>query len=192
MNGTPRMRIAATTLVFLLITVLAASCGGKKEAEQEKPAETGDETLEFIDESVSYGLFFDEAGTKRTTRLKKGQEELICYMFVMLPDYLEIAATQFRIELPEGVVIENDKYRMDRIMSMGTFSRGISERYAPCLKGPKALIHTFTLRVTVPLDNAVFSVLQAQDAQYLAVTECKEGFPLIRASAYKAVVNPSE
>jgi len=193
MSGTERTARASTLLALLLVPVLGLSCGGKKEAEAEKPAvEKKDEPIAYVDEAVSYGLYFDEDGTKRTINLKKGQEEFTGYFFLMCPDYKNIASTQFRLEMPEGVVIVNDRYRMDRVMSMGTFQRGISERYAPCVPGPKILLHTFTFRVTVPLDNAVFTILPSLDDQFLAVAECEEGYPIIRASAFKAVVNPSD
>jgi hypothetical protein len=191
MNGTGMMRKISTVLILVLLPLLAFSCAGEKEKEAEKPAETKEETIAFVDEEVSYALFFDEEGTKRTIKLNRGQDEFEGYLFLMCPEYKEIASTQFRLMMPEGVVIVNDKYRMDRVMSMGTFQRGISERYVPCVPGPKLLLHTFTFKVIAPLDNAVFSILPSLDAQFLAVTECQEGYPMIRASAYKAVVNPS-
>ncbi len=192
MSGSERMRRISTVLIFVLLPLLALSCAGKKETEAEKPAVTKDEAISFVDEEVSYGLFFDEEGTKRTLELKRGQKEFLGYLYLVCPEYKEIASTQFRLEMPEGVVIENDKYRMDRVMSMGTFQRGISERFAPCVPGPKILIHTFTFRVIGPLDNAVFTILPSLDNEFLAVAECEEGFPIIRASAFKAVVNPSD
>lgn len=184
-------RILALIAVFLL-AVSVLSCGGKKEEAAEKPAETPDETISYVNEEVSYGLFFDEEGTKRTLKLGKGDEEFKGYLFLMVPEYMEVASTQFRLVLPEGVAITDDDYRLDRVISMGTFERGISERFAPCLPGPKILIHTFTFRVTAPLDNAVFSILASMDYEFLAVAECKEGFPVVRASAFRAVVNPSD
>lgn len=194
MNDTGMMRKISTLLLLVLLPVLAISCAGEKEKETqaEKPAGTQEETIAFVDEEVSYGLFFDEEGTKRTIRLGRDQDQFTGYFYLMCPDYKEIASTQFRLEIPEGIVIENDKYRMDRVMSMGTFQRGISERFAPCVPGPKILLHTFTFRVIAPLDNAVFAILPSLDARFLAVTECQEGYPMIRASAFKAVVNPSD
>lgn len=195
MSGTERMRRISSVLILVLLPVLAMSCAGEKEAEGEKPAETAEtkeETISFVDEEVSYGLFFDVEGTKRTLTLKKGQDEFLGYLYLMCPEDKEIASTQFRLVMPEGVVIENDKYRMDRVMSMGTFQRGISERYVPCVPGPKLLLHTFTFKVIMPLDNAVFTILRSLDDEFLAVAECKEGYPIIRASAFKAVVNPSD
>jgi hypothetical protein len=188
------MRKISTLLLLVLLPVLAISCAGEKEkeTEAEKPAGTKEETIAFVDEEVSYGLFFDEEGTKRTIRLGRDQDQFMGYFYLMCPDYKEIASTQFRLEIPEGIVIENDKYRMDRVMSMGTFQRGIAERFAPCVPGPKILLHTFTFRVIAPLDNAVFAILPSLDARFLAVTECQEGYPMIRASAFKAVVNPSD
>jgi hypothetical protein len=187
-----------TTIILLLVLLplLAISCGGEKETEKEtEPAKAEgakEESISFVDEEISFGMFFDEEGTKRTIRLDKGTDQFTGYLFLMCPDYLEIASTQYRIEIPEGVVIENDRYRWDRVMLMGTFKIGISERFVPCLTGPKILLHTFTFRVTAPLDNAVFSILPAQDVDYLIVAECKEGYPVARASAFKAVINPSD
>ncbi len=192
MNGSAGMRRISTLLILILLPLLAVSCGGNREAEAEKPATAKDETIEYVDEEVSYGLFFDAEGTKRTVELKKGQEEFLGYLFLICPAYKEIASTQFRLDMPEGILIENDKYRQDRVMSMGTFDRGISERFMPCVPGPKILIHTFTFKVTGPLDNAVFTILPSMDNEYLAVAECEEGYPIIRASAFKAVVNPSD
>lgn len=192
MNGSERMRRISALAIFVLLPLLAVSCGGNNEAEAEKPAAAKDETIQYVNEEVSYGLFFDEEGTKRTLALKKGQEEFLGYLFLICPEYKEIASTQFRLEMPEGILIENDKYRQDRVMSMGTFERGISERFMPCVPGPKILIHTFTFKVTGPLDNAVFTILPSLDNEYLAAAECEEGYPIIRASAFKAVVNPSE
>jgi hypothetical protein len=192
MNGSAGMRRISTLIIMILLPLLAVSCGGNNEAEAEKPAAAKDETIEYVDEEVSYGLFFDAEGTKRTVELKKGQEEFLGYLFLICPDYKEIASTQFRLEMPEGIFIDNDKYRQDRVMSMGTFDRGISERFMPCVPGPKILIHTFTFKVTGPLDNAVFTILPSLDNEYLAAAECEEGYPIIRASAFKAVVNPSD
>ncbi len=192
MNGSAGMRRISTLIILILLPLLAVSCGGNNEAEAEKPAAAKDETIEYVDEEVSYGLFFDAEGTKRTVELKRGQEEFLGYLFLICPDYKEIASTQFRLEMPEGILIDNDKYRQDRVMSMGTFDRGISERFMPCVPGPKILIHTFTFKVTGLLDNAVFTILPSLDNEYLAAAECEEGYPIIRASAFKAVVNPSD
>jgi hypothetical protein len=192
MAGSDSMRRISPLLILLLLPLLALSCAGKKEAEAEKPVVVKDETIAYVDEEVSYGLFFDEEGTKRTLKLKKGQDQFIGYFFLICPEYKEISSTQFRLVMPEGVLLENDKYRMDRVMSMGTFQSGISENFVPCIPGPKILLHTFTFRVTNPLDNAVFSILHSLDSDFLAVAECDEGYPIIRASAFKAVVNPSD
>ena len=193
-------RYTARILVLLTVSAMAfsvLSCGGQRQEEPaEKPAETAaettEETISYVNEEVSYGLFFDEEGTKRTVKLGRGDEEFKGYLFLICPEHMEIASTQFRLVMPEGVALTGDKYRMDRVISMGTFERGISERYAPCLPGPKILLHTFTFRVTAPLDNAVFTILSSMDYEYLVVADCKEGYPEVRASAFRAVVNPSD
>lgn len=192
MNGSEGKGRISTASILIMLAALAISCSGEKETEEAKPAVEKDETISYVDEEVSYGLFFDEEGTRRTLELKRGQEEFLGYLYLVCPEYKTIASTQFRLVVPEGVVIENDKYRMDRVMSMGTFERGISERFAPCVPGPMILIHTFTFRVTGKLDNAVFTILPSVDDEFLAAAECEEGYPIIRASAFKAVVNPSD
>ncbi len=199
MNGNTLPKGLGAILVAILVPALFLSCGGKKDSAERKGAEAGgkvesakEKPISYVNEEVSYGLYFDEEGTKRTLKLEKGQDEFIGYLYLMCPDYKSIASTQFRLEMPEGVTIINDKYRMDRVMSMGTFARGISERFAPCVNGPKILLHTFTFKTATPLDNAVFTILRSVDDEFLAVAECNEGYPLIRASAFKAVVNPSD
>jgi hypothetical protein len=199
MSGNAVFKGLGTVLVALLVPALFLSCSGKKDSGEQKSAEvekqvegTKEKPISYVNEEVSYGLYFDEEGTKRTLKLGKGQDEFTGYLYLMCPDYKRIASTQFRLEMPEGVTIINDKYRMDRVMSMGTFARGISERFAPCVDGPKILLHTFTFKTTMPLDNAVFTILRSVDDDFLAVAECNEGYPLIRASAFKAVVNPSD
>jgi hypothetical protein len=203
MDQTGPARRILTVLLLGFLAFLAVSCAGEKETEQKseqvteqktEPAEAAgdEESIAFVDEEISFGVFFDEEGTKRTLRLDKGKDQFTGYIFLMCPEYKEIASTQFRLEMPEGVVIENDKYRWDRVMSMGTFERGLSERFVPCIPGPKMLLHTLTFKVSSPLDNAVFSIMPSHDARFLAVAECKEGYPMVRASAFKAVVNPSD
>jgi len=47
-----------------------------------------------------------------------------------------------------------------------------------------------TFKVTGELKDATFSILPAVDGNFLGITDCSERFDLIRASSYKAVVNP--
>jgi hypothetical protein len=105
---------------------------------------------------------------------------------------MEIASVEWRIELPEGILIANDKYREDRVISMGQMKKGLSERFKPCVQGPKIVLHTLNFIATKELADAVFTILPSQNGNFLGVAECKEGFPMIRGIAYRAVVNPSE
>ncbi|MBN2071967.1 MAG: hypothetical protein JW814_10960 [Candidatus Krumholzibacteriota bacterium] len=178
------------TVVPVLSLVFVFSCAKKEEAATENKPEGGEEVLSYVSDEVSFGLFFDSEGTSRTIKLKKDQKEFTGYLFVDLPPQTSIAAVQWKLELPEGVELVNDKYRDERIMSIGQIKVGLSERFKPCLEGPKVLIHTLTFLVVADLENATFSILPTQDSKTLGIASCEEGFPEIRASAYKAVVNP--
>jgi len=180
-------------VTILAISFLSTSCSKKEEQQPGTQQETGEkEVISYIDEDVSYGLYFDEKGTQRTLTLAQGQKEFDLFMIITCPDYMEIAAVEWRLVVPEGVELVNDRYRQDRVLSMGTIERGQSERFAPCVTGPRILIHTLTFAVGGTLENAVFAVMPSLDNENLGVAECTEGFPLVRAAAYKAVVNPAE
>jgi hypothetical protein len=187
------------TVVFrvFLVTVLAASilsasCSKKEEQPGTQQETGGEEVISYIDEDVSYGLYFDEKGTQRTLTLAPGQKEFDLFMILTCPEYMEVAAVEWRLVTPEGVALVNDRYRMDRVLSMGTMDRGQSERFAPCVSGPQVLLHTLTFTVTGGLENAVFSVMPSLDNESLVISECTEGYPVVRAAAYKAVVNPTQ
>lgn len=183
-------------LVFTVIGLAALglfvfSCAEKEEVSKEsKPEAAEGKTLSYISDEISFGLFFDSEGTKRTIKLSRGQKEFVGYLYVQFPESMEIAAVQWRLELPEGVKITNDKYCDSRIMSLGQIPIGLSERFKPCLAGPKALIHTLTFTTAADLKNATFSILPTEDSGVLGVAVCTEAYPIERASSYKAVVNP--
>lgn len=186
-------RCGVILVMVLAMSFLTASCSKKEEQQPGTQQETGEkEVISYIDEDVSFGLYFDEKGTQRTLKLAPGQKEFDLFMILTCPEYMEIAAVEWRIVVPEGVQLVNDRYRQDRVLSMGTIDRGQSERFAPCVAGPRILIHTLTFAASGALENAVFAVMPSLDNENLGVAECKEGFPLVRATAYKAVVNPSE
>ena len=179
--------------ILLVLAVLAAavifSCSGG-EKEEPAPVEEQTETVDYVSDEISFGVFFDEEGTKRTLELDKGQDEFVCYVIVQVPAGMEIAAVQWQFEIPEGVVIDIDKYNEARIMSMGKMAIGLSERFAPCLKGPKAVIHTLTCKATSKLENATFTIVPTTEGNFLGISKCTEGYPTERASSYKAVINP--
>ena len=179
--------------VILSLSVLSASCSKKEEQQPGTQQETGgQETISYIDEDVSFGFYFDEAGTQRTLKLAPGQSEFDIYLILTCPEYMEVAAVEWRMMVPEGVEMVNDRYRPDRVMAMGPMHRGHSERFTPCVTGPRILIHTFTFAVKTDLKNAVFAVMPSLDSDNLGIAECKEGYPIIRGTAYKAVVNPTD
>lgn len=193
------MRRSSVLLFILILTATAfVSCGGNSEKNTEKTpetivkdaAETNEEDISYVSEDISFGIFFDREGTKRTTDLKKGQKQLQVFVIVQVPEFIEIAAAQWQLSLPEGLEIDVDRYHKDRVMSLGQMPFGISERFKPCLPGPKAIIHELTLNITSELKNATLSILPSKDGNFLGIANCTEGFPQERASSYKAVVNP--
>lgn len=183
------------TLMLLTSAVLFLSCGdgGNGEGETGEPAASKAEgdTLDYIREDVSFGFYFDEEGTKRTIELEEGEETFTGYVILKFPEHMTITGVEWRLVLPEGVTVVNDKYNEKRVLSMGTMEKGISEGLRPCVPGPSVVLHTLTLRKTGPLTDAVISIMPSLGNEYLGVTECKEGYPMITAASYKAVINPS-
>ena len=177
--------------VICMIALSSFSCGEKQQEESESPAsEEQAGTISYVSEDFSFGVFFDAEGTKRTIELEKGQKELQAYVMVHVPDSLEIAAVQWKLDLPEGLEVGLDKYNKRRVLTLGQMEGGISERFKPCLKGPRILIHELTLIVTGELKDAMISVLPSPDGNFLGIARCEKGFDLERASSYRAVVNP--
>lgn len=191
MNGR-RVFTHAAVLGLCALVLFSCSNGEKEEAaETEQPeAQTG-QIISYLDEDVSFGVFFDEKGTRRTLKLERNQKEFDVYIIISFPEDIEIAAAEWRFELPEGVSIINDKYILKRTIAMGLMEYGLSERF-PCVSGPTCLLHTLTLRTDGELKNAEIAVLPSKDGEFLGVAECIEGYPRIRATSYRGVVNPEE
>lgn len=190
------------TIVFLLVMAVAIvfSCSDKQEKEskkEEKELQKEDLTIgsvkdaKFVSDKVSFGVYFDVEGTQNTINLPPDADEVKMYIIVKCPEDMEITAVDWRLELPEGLELESDKYHPGRNMMMGTLDHGISERF-PCDKGPKVLLHEMTMNVTGKLENAEIMILPSKKSEFLGVAECKEGFPVVRATSYKGVINPVE
>ncbi len=189
MNG--KRLIYIVTLALCAALLFACAKEEKEEpAETEQSRET-EQTLSYLSEDISFGVFFDESGTKRTLKLGRNQKEFDVYIIVQFPEDMEIAAVEWRLVLPEGVTIVNDKYVMERSLVMGVMEHGISERF-PCAGGPAFLIHTLTLNTDTKLENAEIAIMPSEDGDFLGIAECIEGFPRMRAISYKGVVNPEE
>jgi hypothetical protein len=191
MNG----RAAIVRFISLALCLLVVfSCSKEERAEEsattEDPAQKA-QTLSYISEEVSFGVFFDEEGTKRTLELKRNQKEFNAYIILNFPTDIEIAAVEWRLELPEGVTVINDKYIMERNIAMGHMDHGLSERF-PCISGPSLVLHTLTLHTEGELENAEIAILPSKDGQFLGAAECVEGFPRIRATSFRGIVNPAE
>ncbi len=182
------------SIAFLLILALMAvvSCSGEKEKEPKKfeDVELGSaEEARVVSDKVSFGVYFDRDGEKNTIELPPEADQVRVYIIIKFPRDMEITAAEWRLDLPEGLVIESDKYLSDRNVSLGTFDYGISERFS-CHAGPELVLHVLTMNVTKKLDNAKISILPSKKSHFLGVAECKEGFPLVRATSYIGVINP--
>jgi hypothetical protein len=177
--------------VFILGSTLVVSCSKEGEKADEEIASKEEETISYIAEDVSFGLYFDEECTKRTLKLGKNEREFKVRMMVHLPDDMEISAVEYRLVLPAGVEIESDKIHVTRNMLIGYYDHGISENFH-CEKGPGILLHTWTLETERELKNAEITVLASKKSNFLGVARCEEGHPMVRATSYKAVINPVE
>jgi hypothetical protein len=178
-------------LVLVMVLCLSLSCGEKGEQEQTPAADTEESEIGFTSEEFNFGVFFDAEATQRTLTLEKGQTEAELYIMVHFPEGVGIAATEFRLELPEGVKIMSDSFYEKRTLSMGIFEHGISEGF-PCVYGPKLQLHKLTISVDEGIENGVVSILPAENTGKLAVAICDESYTTIRASSYKGVINPVE
>lgn len=181
----------AFVALLLLSLVLSCSKGGKKE--ENAPADTTgtDTTLSYLSEEVSFGVFFDPEGVKRTVTLGSRDRQIKIYIIVSFPEAMPIAAAEYRLVLPPGVKIENDAYYSERVAMLGMFDEGISETF-PCVQGPKLQLHALTLSVPSGLKNAEIALLAHSRSEFIGIAACDEGNTMVPATSYKAVINPTE
>ena len=184
MTGKNMIRIA---LALLLCSLCVFSCSKKEGEEGSAQQEQG--IPEGVSDEVHFGIYFDQEGEQRTLTLEEGQEEFKAYIIVNFPEWMEIAAVEWRLVLPEGIEVVNDQFHPKRFILLGTFELGISERFT-CIAGPSLTIHTLTLRATEKLNNAELAIMPGKESNFLGVAKCQEGFPVVRAASYKAVLNP--
>ncbi|MCK4236452.1 MAG: hypothetical protein KAX38_04985 [Candidatus Krumholzibacteria bacterium] len=187
----PLKRMISVVLMISLCTLVIFSCAKEKKEPEKAPPEGEKKTISYINENVSFGIYFDEEGTKRTITLGADEKEFKAHVIVKFPEEMEITAVEYRLVFPDGVELENDKFYSKRMMTLGTFESGISESF-PCIAGPKLVIHTLTLKVTKELKNAELAVLSSLQSDVVGVATCEEGNPLVRSIAYRAVINPVE
>ena len=183
-----------TLAVALIVALLAVSCARKKGEAGKAGADStsADSTISYVSDDVSFGVFFDEEGTKRTAEIK-GNKEAKLYVIIQLPTTMQIRAAEWRLALPAGVTVQNDRFYEQRVAVLGTFEDGISETWGgDCVTGPKLLLHTLTIAVPAGLTNAEIAIMPSLQSNFLGVATCEEGMPLVRAAAYKAVINPTE
>lgn len=178
--------------ILLLCIVVCMGCSKEKRQKKEEPSPEAraESTLSYISESISFGAFFDKECTRRTISVR-GSKQVNLYVALDFPDSMQIAAVEFRLLLPEGVTIENDKYYDKRTLVLGTFDYGISEAF-PCIQGPHFILHVLTLNVPAGLKNAEISFLPSVEGNFLGVAMCDEEHTMVSASGYKAVINPED
>ncbi|MCD6379097.1 hypothetical protein J7M07_01455 [bacterium] len=152
---------------------------------------TGEEKiLSYSSEEVSLGIFFDKEGVSRSLTLKNDQKEFKGYIVIKFPEEMGISAVQWRLQLPEGIKIISDDYYRERNLTLGRIRDGLSEAF-PCVYGPSLLIHTLTFMAEDELKNAVISIMPDKRGDFLGIAKC-EGDVQVRASSFKAVVNPED
>lgn len=187
-----RQRASLMFVVFLLLP-LVLSCGKNGKKTENVPADTtrADTTLSYVSQEVSFGVFFDAEGMKRTVKLGSRDRETTIYIIVNFSETMAIAGVEYRLVLPPGVKITNDAYYNQRVALLGTFDEGISETF-PCVQGPKLVLHTLTLSVPTGLKNAEIELLASSKSDFIGIAQCDEGNTMVAATSYKAVINPTE
>jgi hypothetical protein len=186
-------RRVSLMFVALMLLPLVVSCGKSGKKAESAPADTtrADTTLAYISEEVSFGVFFDPEGVKRTIELGSRDRQTTIYIIVSFPETMPIAAVEYRLQLPPGVKIENDVYYNQRVALLGMFDEGISETF-PCVPGPKLVLHALTLSVPSGLKNAEIALLGHARSEFIGIAKCDEGQTMVPATSYKAVINPTE
>ena len=184
------MKTILAVLVMILFILPFSSCGEKEEQEQ-TPEPVAEETISYINEEFSFGVFFDKKGTQRQITIEKGQKELLAYIFVRFPEDIGIAAVEYRIDLPEGVRIWSDRFYEKRSLTMGTFEHGMTEGFG-CVSGPELLLHVLTLGIDKDLKNATISILPSLRTDFIGVAKCDDAMTEVRAISFKAVINPTD
>jgi hypothetical protein len=190
MSNRQRMRLAFVAFALL---PLAFSCAKSSKKVEKAPADTtrADTTLSYISREVSFGVFFDADGVKRTIHLGSRDRETKIYIIVSLPETMPISAVEYRLVLPPGVKITNDVYYKNRVALLGTFEEGISETF-PCVQTAKLVLHELTLSVPPGLKDAEISLVADTRGDFIGVSECDETQTMVAATSYKAVINPTE
>jgi hypothetical protein len=175
-----------------LLLLLVFSCGKSSKKAESAPADTtrADTTLSYISEEVSFGVFFDARGEKRTLKLGSRDREATIYIIVKYPDTMPIAAVEYKLLLPPGITIKNDVYYKERVALLGTFEEGISETF-PCVPGPMLVLHELKLNVPSGLKNAEIELLAHARSGFIGVAQCDEGQTMVTGTSYKAVINPT-
>jgi len=185
-----------SVFVVLAIALIAfSSCSKKKESssstEKKEIKKKESKKIDYVSDEVSFVVAFDSEGKKRTVKLKRGQDHLDIYIIINFPETMQISATEFRLSMPEGIEVESDEFYKKRTAVLGRFEHGIAETF-PCVPGPKLILHRLTLKVGEPVKNGEISLLPSLKTDFIGVASCEGGFPKVRASSYKAIINPSE
>lgn len=179
------------TVAFLFAAMLLFSCA-KKEEKAEKP-ETKEEKkyISDISEEVSLGIFFDEEFTQRKITIGGDRKEFKAYIVLSFPDYMEVGGVEYRLSMPEGLVLAGDMPHPKRTAALGIIDHGISEAI-PCESGPNLLLHTLTFSVEGEIKNGQLALLPHETSGFIGIAKCDEGYTKVRAVSYRAVVNPEE
>jgi len=179
--------------IVVLGLLLVLSCSKKEQKAAGAPADTTkkDTTLSYVSQEVSFGVFFDQQGAKRTVKLASRDKQVMIYVVVNFPESMQISAVEYRLALPKGVTIENDKFYAERVALIGTFDGGISETF-PCVPGPRVVLHALTLNVPPDLKNAEIAIMPGAESQFIGVAMCDNAHTMVTATSYKAVINPAD
>jgi hypothetical protein len=190
-EGGCSMKTAKVILGCTLCLLLVLSCEKKEQQEQEPAPGAEEETISFTSEEIGFGVYFDEEFKSRTVELAKGQTEVDVYIVVHFPEDMGIAAVEYRVKMPEGVKILSDSFYEKRTLTMGSFEEGFSEGF-DCVYGPSLLLHKLKVSVDDSMKDATIALLPSKRTGMLGIAKCDEFFSEVRASSYKAVINPTE
>jgi len=184
---------AGLVTIAIMSLVLLFSCSKKEKKEAGAPADSTkrDTTLSYVSQEVGFGVFFDEQGAKRTVKLGPRDKQVMIYIVVNFPETMQISAVEYRLVLPKGVTVENDKFYPERVALLGTFEGGISETF-PCVAGPRVVLHSLMLNIPPGLKNAEIALMPHAESKFIGIAMCDEEHTMVTGTSYKAVINPTE
>lgn len=184
-------------IVALMVALaLLASCGQQKEAGDtgQPPAEvssgapadtpivaiTDEDFSEFERLAHAYlRPFFDEEGTQTAMAVAPG-DYFDVYILAEFSDLYPMSGAEFKLVLPEGVVVMASAQMDSTILTLGKFEEDYLMVFR-CLPGPKHWLAKVICKAGEEFTGGTLETIQGQNLNFLGFTMCDVARTTIRA-----------